>query len=210
MSCASQKARRVFFLPGEDHIINGGTDWGIPPQRDDHRKVLLWSRSPWPEIDCVGSPALPPGRFVKGVTETSIGRITVVGVCIPWDGAPVSSGRKDRKRREDHRAWLEAFERLPWRLTTDRMVVLGDFNQRIPRTRVSGASKETHEMLLRAFEGLRITTAGEPGVAIDHIAHTKDLKRTTRIELWPRRNPGNELMSDHIGVWADFSLAATA
>ena len=65
-------------------------------------------------------------------------------------------------------------------------------------------------MLLRSFEGLKITTDGEPGVAIDHIAHTKDLKRTTRIELWPRRNPGNELMSDHIGVWADFSLAATA
>ena len=47
-------------------------------------------------------------------------------------------------------------------------------------------------------------------MAIDHIAHTKDLKRTTRIELWPRRNPGNEFMSDHVGVRADFSLAATA
>ena len=31
--------------------------------------------------------ALPGGRLVAGVTETPVGEVTVVGVCIPWGGA---------------------------------------------------------------------------------------------------------------------------
>ena len=118
------------LLPGEGHIIDAGRNWGIPPQREDHRKVLLWSRSPWTEVDCLGSPDFPSGRFVKGVTETPIGALTVIGVCIPWKGARARWGRTDW---QDHHAWLEAFGGLPWRRTTDRMVVLGDFNQQVPR-----------------------------------------------------------------------------
>ena len=194
------------LLPGEDHIIDAGRNWGIPAQREDHRKVLLWSRSPWTEVDCLGSPDFPSGRFVKGVTETSIGPLTVVGVCIPWKEARVTRGRK---RWEDHEAWLEAFERLPWRRTTDRMVVLGDFNQQVLRDmrRVRAPRKKK---LRRAFDGLEISTKGEipcaPGPAIDHIAHTGDLMRPGPIEIWPRRNSRDKRMSDHFGVWADFSL----
>ena len=194
------------LLPGEGQIIDAGRNWGIPPQREDHRKVLLWSRSPWTEVDCLGSPDFPSGRFVKGVTETPIGPLTVVGVCIPWEKARVTRGRK---RWEDHEAWLEAFERLPWRRTTDRMVVLGDFNQHIPRDmhRVRAPRKKK---LRRAFDGLEISTKGEipgaPGPAIDHIAHTGDLMRPGPIGIWPRHNSRDESMSDHFGVWADFVL----
>lgn len=198
------------LLPGEGHVIDAGTDWGYDLLREDRRKVVLWGRHPWTGADCVGSPGFPGGRFVKGVTESPIGPLTVVGVCVPWDGAHVRNGRKDRELWEDHHAWLEAFERLPWRRTTDRMVVLGDFNQRIPRMR---APKKAHEALLRAFEGLEIPTAGEipgaPGLTIDHIAHTPDLRRATPFRIWPKRNADDEAMSDHFGVWADFSLAAT-
>lgn len=194
------------LLPGEGHIIDAGRNWGIPPQREDHRKVLLWSRSPWTEVDCLGSPDFPSGRFVKGVTETSIGPLTVVGVCIPWKEARVTRGRK---RWEDHEAWLEAFERLPWRRTTDRMVVLGDFNQQVLRDmrRVRAPRKKK---LRRAFDGLEISTKGEipsaPRLSSDHIAHTPDLKRATPFEIWPERNTDNEFLSDHFGVWADFAL----
>ena len=143
---------------------------------------------------------------MKGVAETAIGDLTVVGVCIPWDGAHVGSGRKDRKRWQDHLAWLETFERLPWRRTTHRMVVLGDFNQRIPRTR---APRMAFEALLRAFDGLAVATAGVPEAPIDHIAHTPDLTRTSPISTWPRRDGEDHALSDHIGVWADFGLAST-
>ena len=195
------------LVPAEGHVVDGGTNWGYPVQPRDRRKVLVWSRFPWTEVDGVGSTDFPGGRFVKGVTETPIGPLTVIGACIPWDGAHVSSGRKDRKRWEDHHAWLEAFEGLPWRRSTGRMVVLGDFNQRIPRTR---APRRAFEALLLAFDGLAIATADAPGVAIDHIAHTRDLKLRSPIGLWPRRDSKDQTMSDHVGVWADFSLAATA
>ena len=194
------------ILPNGGHIIDAGMEWGYSLNNKDRRKVLLWSRSPWAEVDHTGSPDLPEGRFVKGVTETPLGALTVVGVCIPWDCAHVSSGRKDRKRWEDHHAWLTAFERLPWRRTTDRMVVLGDFNQRIPQTR---APKKTYEALLRAFDGLDLATAGAPEVVIDHIAHSRALTRASPIGIWPRRDSENRNLPDHVGVWADFRLTAT-
>ena len=122
-------------LPGEGHIIDAGANWGYPLPREDRRKVILWSRSPWSEVDSLGSEDLPGGRFVKGVTETAIGPLAVVGVCIPRDRAHVISGRRDRTRWQDHQAWLEAFEGLPYRNAAECTVVLGDFNQRIPRTR---------------------------------------------------------------------------
>ena len=43
-------------------------------------------------------PELPGGRFVSGVTMG----IRFIGVCIPWQSAHVSTGRKDRKSWEDH------------------------------------------------------------------------------------------------------------
>ena len=197
------------LLPHQDHIIDAGTNWGYPLRNENRRKVLLWSRHPWTDVDCTGAADFPGGRFVKGVTESPIGPLTVVGVCIPWDGAHVRNGRRDRKLWEDHHAWLEAFERLSWRRTADRMVVLGDFNQRIPRTR---APKGAYEALLRAFEGLEVSTAGEipgaPGPTIDHIAHTRDLGPATPFRIWPKRNADDESMSDHFGVWADFGRAS--
>ena len=38
------------------------------------RMVLLWSREPWQQVDDVGSDAMPPGKFVSGVTRTPLGR----------------------------------------------------------------------------------------------------------------------------------------
>ena len=121
------------LLPGDGNIIDAGTNWGYRLPREDRRKVLLWSRSPWTGVDALGSADLPGSRFIKGVTETPVGPLTVVGACIPWDGAHVSGGRKDRRKWQDHLAWLEAFEGLPYRNAAQRTVVLGDFNQRIPR-----------------------------------------------------------------------------
>lgn len=198
------------LLPRQDHIIDAGEDWGYPLRNKDRRKVLLWSRHPWDEKDCFSSAGFPEGRIVKGVTETPIGPLTVIGVCIPWRDAHVNGGRKDRTRWQDHQIWLEAFERLPCRNVTERTVVLGDFNQRIPRC---GAPIRVYEALRRAFATFEIPTAGalpgDPGLAIDHIAHTPDLERTDSFAIWPRRNSDDESLSDHFGVRTDFRLAAT-
>src|SRR5690349_16834816 len=101
----------------------------------ERRKVGLWSRTPWTDVDTVGHPDLPGGRFVAGVTETDVGSLTVAGVCIPWQMAHVSTGHRDRAPWQDHLAYLAGLGELlhPFVGST---VVAGDFNQRLPRRRV--------------------------------------------------------------------------
>ena len=124
------------LLPSGGHVIDGGEDWGYPivPGR---REVLLWSKWPWrnkwPRRNSSTVPGSMAGRFVAGVTETPIGELTVCGVCIPWFHAHVLDGRKDRKMWEEHLDWLRRFGGLSY-ATGSRTIVLGDFNQRIPRT----------------------------------------------------------------------------
>lgn len=88
-------------------IAEGGIDWG-GPTHGTRRKVLLWSRNPWIALDTVGAPDLPPGRFVKGVTETALGSLTVVGIVIPYHMSNVRAGRRDRKMWDDHGQYLKA------------------------------------------------------------------------------------------------------
>ena len=58
--------RLLAGMPG--HTIHSQPDGvkGI----DNRRKVLLWSREPWEQVDDFGSDSMPPGRFVSGVTRT--------------------------------------------------------------------------------------------------------------------------------------------
>ena len=194
------------ILPDGGHVIDAGKDWGYPSYKG-RRKALLWSRQPWtPHVDAVGSVDLPGGRFVAGTTETLSGTdLTVIGVCIPWSGAHVSGGRKDRKRWQDHEAWLDGFEKLRSRIPESRTIVLGDFNQRIPRKYAPVRAGKT---LKRAFEGFKFATEGEfpQGLRlIDHIAHSPDLNPGS-IEIWNKKSADGIRLSDHFGVWCDFSV----
>ena len=85
-------------------------------------------------------------------------------------------------------------------------MVLGDFNQRIPR---QWAPKGVYEALMRTFEGFEIATEGNlegaPGLAIGHIAHKPDLV-SKGIPNWPDRSADCKRLSDRFGVWADFGL----
>ena len=193
------------ILPAGGHVIDAGKDRGYPI-RKDRRKVLLWSKRPWtPHIDAVGSDEIPKGRFVAGTTETLSGTcLTFVGVCIPWSGAHVRNGRKDRKLWQDHEAWLAGFENLRQQFPESRTVVLGDFNQKIPRT---WAPHRVHEALLQAFKGFQFATEGELSggqTLIDHVAHTPDLTRGS-IGIWNKESVDGTRLSDHFGVWCDFS-----
>ncbi|MCY4408231.1 MAG: hypothetical protein OXC15_17825, partial [Rhodospirillaceae bacterium] len=173
-------------------------------------KVLVWSRRPWSAVDIGSSGTLPAGRLVAGITLTALGLLTVVGVCIPWRDAHVRSGRRDRSQWQEHEAWLAGFESLPYRHAKRRTVVLGDFNQRVPRR---SQPKGVHAVLLHAFEGFSLATAGDlegaPGRALDHIAHTPDMEPAGGIGLWPRNDRRDRRLSDHFGVWGDFAFGTT-
>ena len=185
------------------HWIWAGSDYGYE-QRGDRRKVGLWSRESWTDVDAVGHPDLPGGRFVAGTTDTPIGRVRVVGVCIPWRAAHVSTGRRDRAPWEDHVAYLDELAPLVPEWLADPLVVTGDFNQRIPRQYATVAA---HAALLRAFEPLTIVTTGDvPGLdlpVIDHVAVGPRLSARSVVGV-PRIVEGRRV-SDHDGVVVDLS-----
>ena len=174
--------------------------WGS----DDERKVVMWAKHPWTDVDDLGSADLPAARFVAGTTETPIGPVRVMGVCISWHMANVRHGDRNRRSWEDHITYCGALRRLiEARDPSLPLIVAGDYNQRIPSTR-GGAQVEAMESLLETVE---LLTGGEvdgwekPG--IDHIA-VRGLT-PERVEGWPNVIDGVRC-SDHGGALADLRL----
>lgn len=189
------------ILPETGHIITSEPDYGYKLFRG-RRKVLLWSREPWRSVDVVGSKDLPTGRFVGGVTCTSLGDIGIVGVCIPWKDAHVRTGKRNRAAWEDHCSYLRT---LPLVLdecdTRERFLLAGDWNQRIPPTaRVPAMARE---LLTHALDRLTITTAGpvnpHGNQVIDHLTCSPDLIAVSR-ETLPCEDGTGRPLSDHVGV----------
>ena len=74
---------------------------------------------------------MPPGRFVSGVTQTSLGKVTVIGVCIPWFGSRPEARRRVERRAqwEDHEQYLSGLAEVLGVTSARRLIVMGDFNQ---------------------------------------------------------------------------------
>ena len=87
--CATEGYAEI--LPSGGHIIDAGPDWGYRIT-EGRRKVLLWSKRPWSVVDPAGSEELPSGRLVAGITQTDLGPLVVVGVCIPWRALTGTAG----------------------------------------------------------------------------------------------------------------------
>ncbi|MDG2114757.1 MAG: hypothetical protein P8N02_19380, partial [Actinomycetota bacterium] len=162
------------------------------------------SKEAWRDVDDFGSSDLPPGRFVAGTTDTSIGPVRVMGVCISWHMANVKYGNKDKRPWEDHLAYCSA---LPSVLEQEHglpLVMAGDYNQRIPSPR---PNRKEALALGDALAPVTVLTAGEvdgcekPG--IDHISVVGLEARS--IWGWPNL-VGGVRCSDHDGVAADLSL----
>ncbi len=181
------------------HGVFSEPDYGYP-LKPGRRKVTLWSRQPWTSVDEVGSSRLPSGRFISGLTQTSMGPIRVVGVCVPWARAHVSNGRRDRKPWEDHLTYLEA---LPEALPTDGpevpQVLIGDINQRIPR---KTSPMEAFDALQGVLGHFGVWTSGTvPGLdhqPVCHIAGSEHLKCSEVVGLARASSKGN--LSDHDGL----------
>ncbi len=169
------------------------------------RKVMLWSEQPWRQVDDLGIDSLPPGRFVSGVTQTSLGDVTVVGVCIPWFGSRTRRGSARRGRWEDHAQYLDGLRPVLEQLPRERVIVMGDFNQRLGP--FSLAPAELRRALHAALPpGMRIITsdlAFEGRDTIDHVALTADMAAES-VSVISHLNEG-EALSDHFGVIADVS-----
>ena len=168
---------------------------------------MLWSRQPWTHVDCLGIASLPPGRFVAGVTQTSLGEVTVVGIGIPWFGSRTEAyrGPGRRQRWQDHEEYLVGLTELLARTTATRLVVMGDFNQAIGAQ--ARAPAELRQALLAAFPpAVNIATsdvAFQGRSTIDHIALSSDLVVESLQVLSNMQN--GRALSDHFGIVADVS-----
>ncbi len=189
------------LLPKSGFVIDGGTDWGYERRDDRNRKVLAWSKHPWHSVDQLGSHELPPGRFISGTTQTDIGEIKVLGVCIPWQSAHTTTGQKNRKHWEDHEIYLTHLAPLIKSEGTP-LIVAGDFNQRIPKGR---QPHRIYEQLIETLKNLSVGTAqiNEPPL-IDHITHSQHLK-IDRLSIIPDTDQYGTL-SDHRGAVIRFGL----
>lgn len=194
-------------LPDDANAIWADADHGYdgPP---DRRKVGLWSRWGWSDTDTAGAAGMPGGRFVAGTTSTPLGPVRVIGVCIPWHMAHVTSGRKDRDPWEDHLAYLAGLAAIIDADSHDHLVVMGDFNQRFTgRT----APSSVHQALVEALGDLTVATADIPAgldrPPIDHVAHSTSLAATSVIGISRTAGDDPKPISDHDGVAVDLDRA---
>jgi exonuclease III len=175
------------------HVIASHEDYGYRIH-EGRRKVILISKTPWEESDDFGDSGFPSGRFVSGLTAG----VNFVGVCIPWSEVHVSTGKKNRKRWEDHLDYLSALKNYIGKSDSE-MFVLGDFNQRIPRKR---NTIKAFESLQAALEDFAIWTEGsiEPigKQTIDHFA-TRNTGKTFSVRSIDSTQDGVTL-SDHFGL----------
>jgi exonuclease III len=182
------------------HSIESDPDYGYPNE-GQRRKVALWSKQPWKDVDMIGDDEMPSGRFISGISAG----IRFVGVCIPWRDAHVKSGRRDRTPWEDHLSYCRGLERILARYSSDQIptCVLGDFNQRIPRAgQPVAVAKALADAIPAEFiiatEGLKDADGGD---LIDHFVVSPDLPISIT-QIVPRTSPDGTRLSDHFGVEA--------
>ncbi len=194
------------LLSRDGYSIGAQADYGYG-DKGARRKVMLWSKQPWRDVDDHGHESLTPGRFISAITQTSIGEVMVMGICIPWFGSRTEARRgADRGDRwQDHQQYLAALTDILAKQPASPAIVMGDFNQVIGQ----GARAPVHlrEALKDAFSPtMRIATAGisfEGRRNIDHIALSGDLACES-VEPISNIYDGKKL-SDHYGVTATVS-----
>ena len=194
------------LLSRDGYTICSRPDYGYPLKKG-RRKIVLWSREPWEEVDDLGIGSMPPGRFVSGVTQTSLGAVAVLGICIPWFGCRTEARRgPERKARwEDHESYLAGLAEVLPRYAAERLVVMGDFNQIIGQG--SRAPVRLQAALRAAFQSdITVVTselAFQGRKSIDHVALSDDLAAGS-VDAVSNDHDGRWL-SDHFGVVADVS-----
>lgn len=183
-------------LPQNGAVIEAGEGNRVA-DRKGARKVLLWSRHAW-EMRGPLEELAPPGRLAIGTTQTPLGQLRVIGVCIPWFGSNTARYGGARQPWDDHLSFISGL-RMHLRVSPDRTLLIGDFNQRLPRTRQPA---RTADALEAALSKLVIATTGfrsdDGDLTIDHICHSPNFEVKDLIEL-PKR-VGGITLSDHFGV----------
>ena len=173
------------LLPKDGYIISSHEDYGYK-SKNSRRKVILWSKNEWTDIDKLGSKDIPSGRFISGVTSG----IRIIGLCIPWRFAHVSTGRKDRKPWEDHLSFIQNLS-----FSNQKTIILGDFNQNIPK---KNQPEKVFSSLSNMIDGFNLLTTN---MGLIHIVISTDLIAESIEKIATKNN------SDHDGINCSIKFA---
>lgn len=192
--------------------------WRFESRGSGRRKVVLWSRFCWTDIDTTGSENLPEGRFVRATTKFGGTDLTFVGMCIPWHKYRCDEKWGD-KRKGIWQGACEYLDTLREDILTrasfqQRSILLGDFNLRIPPRGRGYPGKEhpVNQKRETTFSGWTIPTAGDRADTaldrpfIDHIALSPDI-RSQRPQFFSRFDTDGAKLSDHNGVCIEIELS---
>lgn len=200
----------VDFLPDFGHLITSEADYGYP-SKAGRRKVLLWSKFPWRDVSATKGSEMPPGRYVDGVTQTPLGEVRIMGMCIPWRHAHVNTGHRNRVVWEDHRRYLSGLQKRIAKLSARPLVMTGDFNQRIPPAYIPADVSRALLQLIQENALTVITPGPVPPTnhpTLDHIVISNDL---ISMNVWalPATSSTGRHLSDHEGIVADIEKPST-
>ena len=185
---------RLGFLREGYEILAGGNY--SPTALRDRRKVLLWSKCPWAHTNTEEKISVP-GRYIRGVTSSLLGPITVHGLCVPYPMSNVTYGSRDRKPWEDHERYLEELSKIV--RPSGRSLVMGDFNQRFPRVKAPGHLFD--DLFVKVLKNFNLLTGARAGIPnmIDHLAVSEFPGFRSEISVLKRNPAGGPRLSDHDG-----------
>ena len=196
------------MLDGGETVTSNLSEW--KPEARGARKVVLWSRFGWTDVDKRGPKKLPEGRFVRATTTLEGTDLSFLGMCIPYDRYRTKEKRWGIKKKN---CWEGACEYLDvlredilTRATFQRKsILLGDFNLQIPPKGYPDKNSIVNQKREATFSGWTIPTAGvcgDPALDkpfIDHIALSPDI-RSRPPQFFSRFDADGTQLSDHNGV----------
>ena len=196
-------------MPADGHTIVSGLSGVGNMENRGARKVILWSRFGWTNIDTLGSDRLPEGRFVGATTDENGIEWNFIGMCIPYREYRTRKSEAEEKKASWQGAceYLDALREdvLRQGRYKNRTILLGDFNLQIPPHRYPGKNTDVNRKREVTFDGWSIPTAGEwkdPALDkrfIDHVAISPDL-RLRSMQFFSRIARDGTRLSDHNGV----------
>ncbi len=194
-------------MPDGGHLLGSNKSGRVNAEQRGARKVLLWSRNEWADIDDIGSPGLPEGRFISATTVLGSARWRFVGMCIPYFAYRINKkfwGDDALRQWQGAETYLDALRNkvLPQDRFRQRTILLGDYNLHIPPGKASRQTKAVSRKCEATFAGWLIPTSGIHRRFIDHVAISQDL-RVECLRFISRVAADGAELSDHNGVCID-------
>ena len=190
----------------DGHTICSQPDYGYT-LKEGRRKVMLWSREPWEQVDDLGIDSMPPGRFRVPVSHRrQRARSPLSGSAFPGSahGLRLDASWNARCSGRTMDSTWPVSRKVLRRASPKRLIVMGDFNQTIgPGSHARPLRLALQEAFPPSMTIVTSELAFQGRRSIDHIALSEDWA-VGSLGVVSNIHEGRKL-SDHFGVVAELS-----